>query len=83
MIAMNDTSMVACMKSVTDLIHACTALQSMAALNSPHTRAMARAVAEVCTACETECSKFPDNAECRACRDSCRACAAECKKIAA
>lgn len=83
MVAMKDTSMVSCMTSVHDLIAACGALQAIAAVNSPHTRVMARAVAEICTACETECGKFPDIAECRACRDSCKACAAECKKIAA
>ncbi|KTS19604.1 hypothetical protein NS228_10545 [Methylobacterium indicum] len=83
MLAMNDTRMVACMKATYDLVHACTALQTLAAVDSPHTPAMARAVAQICTACETECAKFPDMAECRACRDACRACAAECRKIAA
>lgn len=83
MIAAANTSMVACMKASYDLVHACAALQTLAAANSPHTRAMARAVADVCSACETECAKFPDIAECRACGASCRACAAECRKIAA
>lgn len=83
MLAMKDTSMAACMRATYDLVHACAALETLAAVNSPHTRAMARAVAEVCAACETECAKFPDIAACRACRDSCRTCAAECRKTAA
>ncbi|MEN3212630.1 four-helix bundle copper-binding protein [Methylorubrum populi] len=83
MLAMKDTSMTACMRATYDLVHACAALETLAAVNSPHTRAMARAVAEVCAACETECAKFPDIAACRACRDSCLTCAAECRKTAA
>ncbi|MGA4554530.1 four-helix bundle copper-binding protein [Methylorubrum aminovorans] len=80
MLAMKDTSMAACMKATYDLVHACAALETLAAVNSPHTRAMARAVADICTACETECAKFPDIAACRACREACRTCAAECRK---
>ncbi|SEP50468.1 twin-arginine translocation signal/Cys-rich four helix bundle protein [Methylobacterium sp. ap11] len=83
MLAMNDARMAACTRSTYDLVHACAALQTLAAVDSPRTPAMARAVAEICTACEAECAKFPDIAECRACRDSCRRCAAECRKIAA
>jgi Cys-rich four helix bundle protein (predicted Tat secretion target) len=83
MLAMNDTRMVACTRSVYDLVHACVALETLAAVNSPHTRVLAKAVGEICTACETECAKFPDIAECRACRSACQTCAAECRKIAA
>ena len=83
MLAMSDTRMVACMKSVYDLVHACVALETLAAVNSPHTRVLAKAVGEICTACEAECAKFPEIADCRACRSACQTCAAECRKIAA
>ena len=63
--------------------HACGALETLAAVNSPHTRVLAKAVGEICAACETECAKFPDIADCRACRSACQTCAAECRKIAA
>jgi Cys-rich four helix bundle protein (predicted Tat secretion target) len=82
MLAMNDTSMVACMKSVYDLVQACTALESLAAVNSGQTRVLARAVGEICTACEVECAKFPAIDACRSCREACLACAAECRKVA-
>ena len=83
MLAMNDTSMVACMRSIHDLVAACGALESLAAVNSPQTRILAKAVGEICTACAAECGKFPAIAACRTCQESCLACAAECKKVAA
>lgn len=83
MLAMNDTSMVACLRSIHDLVAACAALESLAATDSPHTRVLAKAVGEICTACAAECGKFPAIAACRSCQESCLACAAECKKIAA
>jgi len=83
MLAMNDTSMVACMRSVHDLVQSCAALESLAAVNSPHTRVLAKAVGEICSACAVECAKFPAIADCRSCQEACLACAAECKKVAA
>ncbi|WP_132256410.1 four-helix bundle copper-binding protein [Methylobacterium segetis] len=82
MLEMKDTSMVSCTMSVRDLIQACTALEALAAVNSPHTAILAKAVGEICTACGKECDKFADIAECKACGASCRACAEECRKIA-
>ncbi|GEP05373.1 four-helix bundle copper-binding protein [Methylobacterium oxalidis] len=83
MLAMKDTSMASCTASVHDLVQACTALEALAAVNSPHTAVLAKAVGEICTACGKECDKFPDIAECKACAASCRACAEECRKLAA
>lgn len=80
MLSIKDTTMAACMRATYDLVHACTALETLAAVNSPHTRAMARAVADICAACETECAKFPEIAACRSCREACRTCTAECRK---
>ena len=83
MLAMHDLSMSECAASAYQLVAACGALQVLAAVNSPHVPAFARAVAEVCTACKQQCDKFPKIAECKACSDSCKACADECKKVAA
>ena len=43
------------------------ALQALAAVNSPHVAAVAKGVEPICKACQTECEKFPDIAECKAC----------------
>lgn len=83
MISMNDASMADCTKATYDTIAACNALNALAAVNSPHTAAFAKAVADVCTACKKECDKFPDVAECRDMGAACQACADECKKTAA
>jgi len=83
MLSMKDTSMAACTKSVHDLIAACAALQSLAAVNSPHTAILAKAVGMICTDCQKECEKFPQISECKACGESCKACADECRKLAA
>jgi Cys-rich four helix bundle protein (predicted Tat secretion target) len=83
MLSMKDTSMADCTRSTADLIAACGALASLAALNSPFTPAIAKTVAEVCLACKKECDKFPQQAECKACGEACAACAEECKKVAA
>jgi Cys-rich four helix bundle protein (predicted Tat secretion target) len=81
MLSMNDTSMAECTKASYDVIAACGALESLAAVNSPHTPAFAKVVAEICLACKKECDKFPQYAECVAMGESCKACADECKKI--
>lgn len=83
MLSMKDTSMVECTKATYDLVAACAALQSLAAVNSPHTPVLAKAIAEICTRCQAECEKFPHVAECRACGAACKACAEECRKAMA
>jgi Cys-rich four helix bundle protein (predicted Tat secretion target) len=83
MLSMNDTSMADCTKAVYDLIAACGALETLAAVNSTFTPALAKTVADMCLACKKECDKFPKIAECTACGDACKACADECHKIAA
>jgi len=84
MMAMKDTSMAACADSIVQLVAACRALQTLAAVNSKFTTAFAKDTAAVCTNCEGECRKFYDKySVCKACADACRACAAECRKVAA
>jgi Cys-rich four helix bundle protein (predicted Tat secretion target) len=83
MYAMKDTSMSGCADSAFQLVAACAALQTLAAVNSEHTGHLAKVVAMVCRDCQKECEKFPQIAECKACGESCKACAAECDKVAA
>jgi Cys-rich four helix bundle protein (predicted Tat secretion target) len=83
MYAMKDTSMAGCADKVVQLIAACGALQTLAAINSEHTGHFAKVVEMICTDCQKECEKFPKIAECKACGESCKACAEECRKVAA
>ena len=83
MLSMNDPSMAECTKASYDLIAACGALETLAAVNSPFTPPLAKTVGDVCLACKKECDKFPQYSECKACGDACQACADECRKAAA
>ena len=84
MMSMKDTSMAACADSIVQLIAACRAMQTLAAVNSRFTLAFAKDVAAVCANCEAECRKFYDKYNvCKACADACKACAAECRKTSA
>ena len=83
MLAMKDFSMTGCINTAYQVVAACGALQALAAVNSPQVPAFARATAEICAACQKECEKFPDVAECKACAASCKACGEECRKIGA
>jgi Cys-rich four helix bundle protein (predicted Tat secretion target) len=81
MLTMQDSSMADCTKATYDLIAACSALESLAAVNSPFTPAFAKTVADVCMACKKECDKFPQYVECKSCGEACQACADECRKV--
>ena len=59
MLAMKDTSMAGCTNSSYQMIAACGALQTLAAVNSPHVPAFAKVVAQMCEDCQKECEKFP------------------------
>jgi Cys-rich four helix bundle protein (predicted Tat secretion target) len=83
MLAMNDNSMNGCVSSVFQVVAACGALAALAGVNSLQVPAFAKATAELCVACQKQCEKFPEIAECKACAESCKACADECGKIAA
>lgn len=83
MLSMNDTSMASCAKTSYDMITACTALQSLAAVNSSHVPALARAVAAICLDCQKQCEKFPDVTECKACAEACAVTIKECHRLAA
>lgn len=83
MLSMKDTSMAGCTNAAYQMMTACGALRTLAAVNSPYVPALAKVIAQVCTDCQKECEKFPDVAECKACGDSCKTCAEECRKIGA
>jgi Cys-rich four helix bundle protein (predicted Tat secretion target) len=83
MFSMKDTSMTECAKSVSELIAACRALQTLASSNSEHVPAFAKVVEKVCLDCKKQCDNFPKIAECVACGESCLKCAEECRKTAA
>jgi Cys-rich four helix bundle protein (predicted Tat secretion target) len=84
MMSMKDTSMAACANSVVELIAACRALQTLAAVNSTFTPAFAKTVGAVCATCEQECRKFyAKYTVCKTCADACKTCGDECHKIAA
>jgi Cys-rich four helix bundle protein (predicted Tat secretion target) len=83
MYKMKDTSMAACADAAFQLVAACDALNSLAAVNSEHTGHLAKVVEMVCADCKEECDKFPKIAACKACGDACRTCAEECRKVTA
>ncbi|MFZ0495835.1 MAG: four-helix bundle copper-binding protein [Methylocella sp.] len=83
MYKMKDTSMADCADAAFQLVAACAALNSLAAVNSVHTGHLAKAVEMVCNDCKKECDKFPKVAVCKTCGDSCKTCAEECRKAAA
>jgi Cys-rich four helix bundle protein (predicted Tat secretion target) len=80
MFAMKDVSMGECANAAFQLVAACNALAALASVNSPHTQALARTVAQVCDDCKTQCDKFSQIRECVACSDACKKCADECRK---
>jgi Cys-rich four helix bundle protein (predicted Tat secretion target) len=81
MLSMNDTSMAECTKASYDLVAACAALETLSAVNSPATPALAKTVYDVCMACKKECDRFPQYVECKNCGDACKACADECQRV--
>jgi Cys-rich four helix bundle protein (predicted Tat secretion target) len=83
MFKMKDSSMGACADASYQLVAACAALNTLAAVNSEHTGHLAKTVAMICRDCKKECDKFPKISECKTCGDSCEVCAKECDKVAA
>jgi Cys-rich four helix bundle protein (predicted Tat secretion target) len=82
MFAMKDTSMSKCADTAFQLVAGCSALASLAAVNSEHTAHLAKVVEMLCNDCKKECDNFPKIVECKACGDACKACADECRKVA-
>ena len=77
-----DTSLKECMRTVSAMLPMCQALASLAALNSPRLKQLAKVCIDVCADCENECKKHEKHhAACKACRESCTKCIEACKKI--
>jgi Cys-rich four helix bundle protein (predicted Tat secretion target) len=59
MYSMKDTSMAECANAALQLVAACDALATLAAVNSPRAPALAKTVGTICEDCKKECDKFP------------------------
>lgn len=83
-LAAGNKDLAQCAQSVLEMMAACTTLQQLANLNSPHVPRMAKVVQDICSACAEECRKHAaKHVVCKECGDSCVACAKECAKVAA
>jgi len=79
-----DTSLKICVRTVAAMLPMCAALASLAALDAPRLKDLARLCIDICSDCETECRKHQDHhASCRGCADSCADCIKECKALIA
>lgn len=78
-----DTELAACAGSASQVMAICAALESLAAGESRHLPALARAAMDVCKDCEEECKKTDQHPECKACEEACAACHKECQAVAA
>jgi Cys-rich four helix bundle protein (predicted Tat secretion target) len=83
MLVMSDYSMTGCINTAYQIVAACGALQALAAVNSPQVPAFAKATTEICAACQKQCERYPDVAECKTCAESRKTCAEECRRIGA
>lgn len=83
MLAEGDTELAACARTVRDTIAACSALQQLAAANSPRVQEFAKVVAEICGDCQAECHKHEKHPVCRDCEKACQDCKQACEKAAA
>ena len=81
LLADGDKAMAACAQSVSQTIALCNALESLAAQQSPLVPALAKVTLQACEACEKECRKHEQHAQCKACAESCVACIKECKAV--
>ena len=80
---MNDTSMAACTTSSFDLIAACRALSTLAAVNSSAVPALAKVVENISSRARGNATSSQNMRSARHAASSCKACADECHKVAA
>lgn len=82
LLGQGDTTIAKCATSVQELLAACTALQKLAAQQSPHTPAMARVALDICTACEKTCREHElHHVQCKDCANACLECSKQCKAV--
>jgi Cys-rich four helix bundle protein (predicted Tat secretion target) len=78
-LAQGSKVMAECAASVSDMIAAVSALQRLAASNSPHVKAMAKVCGDICKSCATKCEPHSKTMDiCKACLDACKECADAC-----
>lgn len=82
MLTHGDTSLSDCARAVSQTRALCDALASLAAQQAIFAPELANVSMQACKACEAECRKHPEHAECLACADSCAVCIRECRRIA-
>lgn len=77
-----DTSIIGCLRTVSAMLPACTALARLGALDAKRLKEYAEVCAKICDDCREECKKHQDHhAVCKACAESCKTCADECRKL--
>jgi Cys-rich four helix bundle protein (predicted Tat secretion target) len=83
LLGQGQSNMAACAKSSSQVISLCTALEQLAAAESPYLPQLAKVAMTACKDCAEECKKTENHPECKACKEACEACYKECQKIAA
>lgn len=84
LVADDDTSIAACLKTTRAMLPALEALLSLASSSNANLPAMAKVCLALCEDCRVECEKHAHHhAQCKACMESCEICIEACKKVAA
>lgn len=71
LLATGDATMGGCVAAAHDMLAAMDALAAIAAAGGKRTTAFAKAAAEFCRDCETECRKHAHHSVCHECADAC------------
>jgi Cys-rich four helix bundle protein (predicted Tat secretion target) len=72
MLTTGDTSMAACLRTVTEMLSLSEALAELASSGSPRTAALAKVSLDACRDCEAECRKHAGHHDvCKNCADAC------------
>jgi Cys-rich four helix bundle protein (predicted Tat secretion target) len=80
MLGAGQKDMVDCLKSVTDLVASCEALEKLAANQSTHLGTLAKAAAVICADCAKTCEPYLQKMQpCKDCYDACKECEKLCK----
>ena len=83
LLAGGDATMAACAMTVRDTLASSRALETLAAAESKHVKAFAKAASDVSKDCEAECRKHQDKHQtCKDCAEACARLIAECAKVA-
>ena len=73
LVAMGDTSIAECMRSVVETASICNSFSELVTLNSDYVKGMAGVCIKACKDCEKLCRKHADkHKECKECADACK-----------